>query len=57
MAIEYNIVTIEEFADDAASEAALNAEGANDWNLITASFQPEEATGKSTATLTFKKTT
>ena len=55
MAIEYKIVTIEQFADDAASEVSLNAEGANSWNLITATFQPEEATGKSTAVFTFKK--
>lgn len=55
MAISYKIVTIENFADDAATEAALNAEGANDWDLVLATFQPDEESGKSTATLTFKK--
>lgn len=55
MAFSYKIVTIEDYADDAPTEAALNAEGANDWDLIGATYQPNEATGKSTATLTFDK--
>ena len=55
MAIEYKIITIQNYADDAATEAVLNAEGANDWDLVWADFRPNEATGKSTATLTFKK--
>ncbi len=42
MAIDYQIVTIENFKDDAASEAALNAEGANDWDLVQAEFSPQE---------------
>jgi hypothetical protein len=55
MAISYKIVTVEDFADDAATEALLNAEGADDWDLVMAHFQPNEETGKSTAILTFKK--
>jgi hypothetical protein len=55
MAIEYKIVTIQNYADDTATEAALNAEGANDWDLVLADFKPNETTGKSTATFTFQK--
>jgi len=55
MAITYNIVTIENFDDDTATESALNAIGADDWDLVSATFQPDEETGKSSATLIFKK--
>ena len=40
MAIEYKIVTIENYADDAATEAALNAEGAGDWNTDIKNSKP-----------------
>jgi hypothetical protein len=55
MAIEYKIITIQNFANDTATEATLNAEGADDWDLVLANFKPNEATGKTTATLTFQK--
>lgn len=54
MAISYKIVTIEDFKDDAPTEAALNAEGAADWELVQANFSPN-IEGKSIATCIFKK--
>ena len=54
MAISYKIVTIEDFKDDAETEAALNAEGAVDWELIQAVFSPN-IEGKAVATCIFKK--
>jgi hypothetical protein len=55
MAFEYKVLVIEEFADDAATKALLDAEGANNWELVQASFQPDEETGKSNALCIFKK--
>jgi hypothetical protein len=55
MAIQYKIVTIEDYADDTETEDALNAEGANDWEICTATFQPNGLTGKSTGIFIFKK--
>lgn len=54
MAIDYKIITIQNFKDDAATEAALNAEGANDWELVQSNFSPN-IEGKSVATCIFKK--
>lgn len=54
MAISYKIVTIEDFADDAQTEATLNAEGANDWELVQAEFSTQQDSS-STATCIFKK--
>ena len=42
MAIQYKIVTIEDFQDDAQTEALLNVEGANDWELADIVYQPRE---------------
>jgi len=55
MGILYNIVTIQNFANDARTEAALDAEGADDWSLVLANFKPNSQTGKPTSTLIFKK--
>ena len=57
MAILYNIVTIENYADNAATEAALNTEGADDWDLVLANFKPNPQTGKPNSTIIFKRTT
>lgn len=54
MAIEYQIVTIENFADDAETEAALNAEGASDWDLVQTVFSTQQDSS-TTATCIFKK--
>lgn len=54
MAIQYEIVTIENFADNAETEAALNAEGASDWDLVQAIFSIKEDSS-TTATCIFKK--
>jgi len=54
MAIDYKIVTIEDYKDDAATAAALNAEGASDWELVQIDFSTQ-ADGTQTATCTFKK--
>jgi hypothetical protein len=54
MAIVYEIVTIEDFKDDAASEAALNAEGASDWELVQVNYSAQ-VDSTVTATCIFKK--
>ena len=54
MAIDYKIITIEDFRDDAETEALLNAEGANDWELVQANFSPN-IEGRAVATCIFKK--
>lgn len=54
MAIDYKLVTIEDFKDDAITEALLNAEGANDWELVQALFT-SNIEGRSIATCIFKK--
>ena len=54
MTIEYKIVTIENFADDADTEAALNAEGASDWELVQIDYRTEQDSSQ-TATCVFKK--
>ncbi len=54
MAIEYNIVTITDFQDNAATENALTAEGASDWDLVQIDFSTQ-ADGSQTATCIFKK--
>jgi len=55
MAIEYKIVTIEDFQNDVATKALLDAEGIADWILTDITFQPNEETGKSTAICIFRK--
>ena len=55
MAIAYNVVTIDDFDDDAATIALLDAQGVNDWDLIEVLLSPDEETGKSTALCIFKK--
>lgn len=54
MAVEYKIVTIENFSDNAETEAALNAEGANDWELVQVDFSTQQDSSQ-TATCIFKK--
>jgi hypothetical protein len=54
MAIDYKIVTIEDFKDDASSVAALDAEGANDWELVQVSYSTQVDSSQ-TATCIFKK--
>jgi len=54
MAIQYKIVTIEDFADDVDTEAALNTEGADDWDLVQAVFSTQQDSS-TTATCIFKK--
>jgi len=54
MAISYRIVTIEDFKDDAETEAALNAEGSIDWELVQVNFSPK-VEGRTIATCIFKK--
>jgi hypothetical protein len=54
MAFQYQIVTIEDWQDDAATEAALNVEGANNWELVQIDYSiPSD--GSVTATCVFKK--
>ena len=54
MAIDYKIVTIEDFQDNAATELALNAEGVNNWDLVQVNFSTQQD-GSQTATCIFKK--
>jgi hypothetical protein len=54
MAFTYKIVTIEDFQDDAATEAVLNVEGAANWELVQAEFSPQ-ADSTITATCIFKQ--
>lgn len=54
MAIQYKIITIENFEDDTQTEALLNAEGANDWDIADIVYQPRED-GTSRATIILKK--
>jgi len=53
-AINYKIVTIENYDDDAATEAALNVDGADGWELVEINYVPKK-NGKSTATVLYKK--
>jgi hypothetical protein len=52
--IVYKLELIENFDDDAATEAALNVDGINGWQLAEITHQPN-ALGKSTATVLYKK--
>jgi len=54
MAKTYNIVEIEDFADDAATIALLDAEGANDWELADITYSPQ-SNGSTTALCVFIK--
>jgi len=54
MADIYKIETIEDYADDAATEAALNAEGQDGWDVVDITYTPKK-NGKSTATIIFKR--
>ena len=54
MATQYKIVTIEDFADDADTEAALNTEGADDWDLVQVDYSTQQDSSQ-TATCIFKK--
>ena len=54
MAFEYKIVTINDFKDDAATKASLDAEGASNWELIEIHFRNEQDS-TTTATCIFKK--
>jgi hypothetical protein len=54
-AFEYKIETIEDYDDDAITEAALNALSFGGWELKTVTYQPDETSGKSTATLIYIK--
>jgi len=51
-AVKYKIETIEDYDDDAITEAALNALSLGGWELKTVTYQPNEK-GKSTATLIY----
>ena len=53
-AINYKIVTIENYDDDAATEAALNVDGADGWELVDVDYTPN-VNGKSTATILYKR--
>lgn len=55
MATTHNVVEIEDFAADAATIAALDAIGTDEWILVQIDFKPNEETGKSTALCTFRK--
>ena len=50
----YKIETIEDYADDEATEAALNAEGQDGWDVVDITYSPNKK-GKSTATIIFEK--
>jgi hypothetical protein len=52
----YKIETIEDYDDDAATEATLNAEGTDGWELVSITYRPDVSTGKSTATAVYMKT-
>jgi len=54
MAITYNIEVIENFQDDDATVAALDAIGADDWELVQIEYSPQ-SDGTTTATCIFKK--
>jgi hypothetical protein len=51
----YKIEAIENYDVDAATEAALNVDGINGWDLMSITYKPDASTGKSTATVLYKK--
>jgi len=55
MALEYKVITIEDFSDDTETKALLDVQGADDWELVQATFSPDANTGKATALCIFKK--
>jgi hypothetical protein len=55
-AFVYKIETIENYDDDAATQAVLNAEGANGWDLMSITHKPNASTGKTTATVIYMRT-
>jgi len=52
----YKTEIVENFANDAATEVILNSEGANGWEATQITYQPNGVTGKSNATVVYKKT-
>ncbi len=54
MAIEYKLVSIPNFDNDAETKAALDAEGVSDWELVQMEFRVEQDSS-TTAIGIFKK--